>query len=463
MEINEKFVSKTGTQFLAAAVATLGAFGLGTVAGWTSPALPSLQNGTTLGEVDPAIQSWIGSIAPIGACISGPVAGFLVDRIGRKGCMLSMALPFILGWLLIGFAQSVDMILAGRFITGLCGGSFSLAAPVYISEIAQDSIRGTLGSALQLMINVGVLFTYVVGKYVEWNELAFICASIPAVFLILMIFMPESPRLLVSQGKTYKATKSLRWLRGATITEQVTEELENVKKSVEENTPGSFFMLFRKSIIIPLSISLALMFFQQWNGNNAVIFYTVDIFIDAGSDLDPNISAIIIGAVQVVASIISSILMDKAGRRILLMISGVAMTISLIILGIFFLKKSDPDLGESIGWLPLACLISFIVAFSIGFGPIAWLMQGEILPPNVKGMASALATAFNWLNTFVVTKVFENIKSSIGTEWCFWVFGIAAGLGTIFVYFVVPETKGKSLDEIQEHFNRKSGRNSEQI
>jgi len=144
---------------------------------------------------------------------------------------------------------------------------------------------------------------------------------------------------------------------------------------------------------------------------NAIIFYTVDIFNAAGTGLDPNLCTIIVGAVQVCASIASAILMDKAGRRILLLVSGVAMTLSLAVLGgYFYMKANQPDVASTIGWLPLTCLILFIVAFSIGFGPIAWMMVGEILPPGVKGAASAMSTSFNWLNTFAVTNAFDNIK-----------------------------------------------------
>ncbi|ODN03069.1 Facilitated trehalose transporter Tret1-2 [Orchesella cincta] len=447
------FASKKLPQFLAAGVATLGALGLGTVLGYTSPALPDIKNSTMFSHLEESDHSWIGSIAPIGACVSGPVAGFLVDTFGRKKCMLFVAPLFILGWLLIAFAEYVEMIFAGRFITGFCGGTFSLAAPVYISETAESSIRGTLGSSLQLMINCGVLTTYVIGYFLEWNWLALVCASIPAGFFVAMIFMPESPRYLMSKKDKVGASNALKWLRGASQHQQVKDELNALQASIEECEVPKFRAMFTGSILKPLGISLALMFFQQWNGNNAIVFYTVDIFNDAGSTLDPKIATIIVGAVQVVASIVAAILMDKAGRRVLLLLSGALMTAALSVLGgFFYMKEEDPSVKDYLGWLPLLCLMVFIVAFSLGFGPIAWLLAGEILPPNVKGRASALATSFNWLNTFVVTKVFDNIKIGLGIEWCFWIFGIAAFLGDIFVILFVPETKGKSLDEIQMHF-----------
>ncbi|OXA63080.1 facilitated trehalose transporter Tret1-2 homolog [Folsomia candida] len=451
-EIQRGTFSRRLPQFVAAGSAALGALALGTVAGWTSTSLPDMKLEPEFIHVSNESFSWVGSIAPIGACVSGPLSGFLLGVIGRKGTMLLISPLFVLGWLLIGFATSIDMVYAGRFLTGVGGGTFSLVVPCYVSECSESCIRGTLGSALQLMINFGVLIAFTVGYFVNWSTLAFVSSSIPVIVCGLMLLMPESPRYLLMKKNKVAASKALQWLRGATSHEEVMEELNLVQAAIEDDNGVTFRDYLSPCILKPVTISLALMLYQQWNGNNAVIFYTVQIFQAAGSSLNPNIATIIVGAIQVIASIVAAALMDKAGRRILLLVSGVSMTIALAVMGGFFQMKEDLMDIDDLGWLPLLCLVVFIVGFSLGFGPIAWLLAGEILPSKVRGIASALATSFNWFNAFVVTKAFDNIQLSIGIQWCFWIFAIITVFANAYVYVCVPETRGKTLEEIQMLF-----------
>ncbi|CAG7716652.1 unnamed protein product [Allacma fusca] len=451
----------------------MGAFGLGTVLGWSSPALPAIEFDEDWGnfgdknctyDEDKNVckisekwgpSPWIGSLVALGGLLSGPVAGFCVDKFGRKTTMLISSAPFVLGWLLITYADNILMIYFGRLTTGFCAGAFSLAAPVYISETSQDDLRGLLGSGFQVMVTIGILFVYVVGDLAPWGWLSLVSGFGPLVFLVLMIFPPESPRWLISNGKYLEASEALQWLRGASCSQDVEEELNLIKKSVDEGKQGSVILkdFLAPSILKPTLIALALMLFQQLSGINAIIFYATEIFEDADSDIRPGICTIIVGVFQVLATALSSILVDRAGRKFLLIVSGAAMCLFLVLLGVFFyLKVDDPAMEENIGWLPLFSLVFFIIFFSLGFGPIPWVMMGELLPQHVKGLASALATSFNWTLVFFVTRFFNELKDAIGPEWCYWLFAIICAAGTIFVCVFVPETKGRSLDEIQRYF-----------
>lgn len=469
---------KKGPQIIAALAACVGAFGLGTVLGWTSPAGPQLEKDPNFGNIiknetagalpDPNQDSWdqtfswIGALLSVGALFSGPVTGFCIEKFGRKSTMLVLSAPFVLGWLLITYAKGPAMMMVGRLIAGFCGGAFSLAAPVYIGETSEDSIRGMLGAGFQLMVTIGILFTYVIGVGLSWEWNALICGFGPLVFLVLMIFPPESPRWLISAGKHAEASESLRWLRGASSSQEVEEELAEIQKSVDEGKllSASLKDLLDPPIMKPVLICLGLMLFQQFSGVNAVIFYTVDIFKSAGTDIDPALAGIIVGIAQVVATLAASFLMDRAGRKMLLLISDVTMCIFLVCLGVFFYFKESGDEGNAdnasiasdIGILPLISLIVFIVAFSLGYGPIPWLMMGELLPPHIKGLAGSIATSFNWILAFFVTKFFSDMKKGLGGAWCYWLFAIVCAAGTVFVFIFVPETKGKSLDEIQKYF-----------
>lgn len=276
------------------------------------------------------------------------------------------------------------IIFTGRALAGFCVGITSLSLPVYLGETVQPEVRGTLGLLPTAFGNIGILICFVVGKYVNWSELAFLGAALPVPFLILMFLIPETPRWFVSRGKEERARRALKWLRGKNA--DVEPELKGIVKShcdaERHASSNAIFDLLKKSNLKPLMISLGLMFFQQLSGINAVIFYTVQIFKDAGSTIDGNLCTIIVGIVNFIAVFIATVLIDRLGRKILLYISGVAMIITLFVLGGFFYYKNEGNDISTIGWLPLAAFVVYVVGFSLGFGPIPWLMLGEILPGN---------------------------------------------------------------------------------
>lgn len=196
-------------------------------------------------------------------------------------------------------------------------------------------------------------------------------------------------------------------------------------------------------------ISLALMLFQQFSGINAVIFFTQQIFKSAGSNIDASVSAIIVGVVQVLMTFLAAALVEKAGRKILLLQSSTVMCLCLTVLGIYFRLKSTGHDVSNIGWIPLLCLVLFIVSFSLGYGPIPWMMMGELLAPEVKSIATSLTVLFNWVLVFVVTNSFGALNDNLGSDITFWIFAVIMALGTIFGFKTVFETKGKSGTEIQ--------------
>lgn len=192
-----------------------------------------------------------------------------------------------------------------------------------------------------------------------------------------------------------------------------------------------------------------LMVFQQFSGINAVIFFTVPIFKSAGSNIDPSISAIIVGVVQVLTTFLAAVLVEKAGRKILLIQSSAVMCICLTVLGVYFrLKNSGHDVSN-IGWIPLMSLVMFIVSFSLGYGPIPWMMMGELLAPEVKSIATSFTVLFNWTAVFIVTKTFPILNESLGSDITFWIFAVIMAVGTLYGFKSVFETKGKSSAQIQ--------------
>lgn len=348
--------------------------------GWSSPTQSLIVNATKP-EYDFPISeadfSWVGSFVTLGAALVCLVIGSIIQVVGRKLTMLLLVIPFTLGWALVTFATNLTMLFVGRFLLGVSGGSFCVAAPTYTGEIAQSSIRGTLGSYFQLMLVIGVLFSYVVGSWTTVFALNLICASIPIIFGAIFMFMPETPTFLISKGKKEAAAKSLKWLRGSEYDySHELAELQAQHEAEKKNKVSIFTALGRRSTKKALFISLGLMFFQQMSGINAVIFFTKKIFDAADTGIDSGIATIIVGIMQVISVFVSSIIVDKLGRRLLLLPSAIVMTVCTILLGIyFFMKDQNKESVASMGWLPIASLCVFIVLFSIGFGEDYFLLD----------------------------------------------------------------------------------------
>ncbi|XP_032529147.2 facilitated trehalose transporter Tret1-like isoform X2 [Danaus plexippus] len=426
----------------------MGSMIVGYSTAYTSPALVTMENSTTI-SVTEEQASWVGGLMPLAALAGGVLGGPLVDYIGRRKTILLTAVPFFVGWILIATARIVHLVLIGRAICGLCVGIGSLAFPVYLGETIQPEVRGTLGLFPTAIGNIGILICYIAGKYLDWSQLAYLGASLPIPFLILMFMIPETPRWYMLRGRNEEARKALQWLRGKNT--KIDNEMRDIALSdAEVDSDLKFKDILKMKYLKSILIALGLMLFQQLSGINAVIFYTVKIFNMSGSSVDGNLSTIIVGLVNFISTFVATALIDRTGRKILLYISSVTMTVTLIVLGTFFYVRDTLHMNvTNLGWLPLTSVMFYLLGFSLAFGPIPWLMMGEILPAKIRGGAASMITAFNWLCTFAVTKTFHNILVAIGPAGTFWLFGCICFVGLFFVIVFVPETRGKSLEQIE--------------
>jgi len=425
--------------------------------------LLELQSPNSTLPVTPEEGSWIGSLVAVGAIAGALPAGYFADRFGRKPVVLALSVPFLLSWIMITVANAVGILYVARLIAGFATGAFTVVAPMFIGEIAESSVRGALGSYFQVMLTVGILYTYVVGAIADYVWLGILSGIIPVVFFVTFLQVPESPTYLMKKHRNEDAQKALQYYRGSSY--NIWKELQDLDKDISETAQTKVSirdLTSSKGTRRALIIALGLMIFQQLSGINAVIFYSGDIFKAAGSTLDPKVSTIIVGVVQVVVTYISSAVVDRVGRKVLLLLSASIMGLCLAILGLYFCFKKGGDVS-GIGWLPLLCVTVYIVVFSLGFGPLPWLMMGEVFAPNVKGAASSIAVCTNWTLTFVVTFSFGKLVDGLGEDWTFWLFAITCGIATIFIYYLVPETKGKTLSEIQRILNGDSSPKKDDI
>lgn len=334
----------------------------------------------------------------------------------------------------------------------VAGGAFVIV-PVYIGEIAQSEIRGTLGTMFQLLVTIGILFVYTVGAFVDVFGLTLICLILPIIFAVVFVWMPESPTYLVNRGKLEQAEKVFGFLRGWTHDNH--SEIERLKYEEEQrqlvNQNSSLKVSFsRIEAKKALFIISGLYVFHQLCGINVVIFNATEIFKNAKTGIDANYQTMGIGLIQVLMTLLSVFVADKLGRKVMLFLSQMLMAITTSCLGIYFIiKEKDKLMADNLTWLPMTSLGLFIIGYGIGQGPLVHTMIGEICAPDIKAFAIGFAMSLNWFLAFCVTKFFNNLKSALGIHSAFWIFSGFSFLGAAFVCFCVPETKGKSLNAIQ--------------
>nr|XP_019964613.1 PREDICTED: solute carrier family 2, facilitated glucose transporter member 8 [Paralichthys olivaceus] len=470
MSEQDAYLSKVKNRnlYLATFVSVLGPMSFGFVLGYSSPALPELmQISDPRLRLDDVQASWFGSIVTVGAAVGGLLGGWMVEKIGRKLSLMFCSLPFVFGFTIIIAAQNVWMLYLGRTLTGLASGVTSLVVPLYISEMAHERVRGTLGSCVQLMVVLGIMGVYLAGLFLDWRWLAICCSVPPTLLMVCMCFMPETPRFLLSQGKRREAEEALRFLRGPDA--PVEWECARIENACDER--GSSFQmsdLRDPGIYKPLMIGIMLMIFQQFTGINAIMFYAQNIFEQAHFK-ESDLASVIVGLIQVVVTALAALIMDKAGRKVLLIISGVAMVISTTAFGVYFYLMSKLHdgpallslLGEEphadLAWLALASMAVFIAGFALGWGPIPWLVMSEIFPVKVRGVGSAICVLTNWSMAFVITKTFQDMMSLLTSAGTFWLFASMCILNVIFTIAFIPETKGKTLEQIEATFRGTSG------
>ncbi|XP_010554959.1 PREDICTED: sugar transporter ERD6-like 17 [Tarenaya hassleriana] len=434
----------TAALLFATSAAVFASFSLGCAASYSSAAKDGIKEelGLSLAE-----YSVFGSFLTLGATIGALFSGNITDLIGRKPTLWFTQSLFIIGWLAVAFAKAVWILNFGRLCSGIAVGILSYVIPVYIAEIAPKNIRGRCIFANQLFQNCGMAVAYAIGNFVYWRSLALISVVPCFVQALAMFFVPESPRWLAKNGREKEFENSLRFLRGkdADISKEA-QEIINWVKALDKVPRSKFLDLFQKRYSHSLTVVIGLMLLQQLSGSSGIGFYASSIF--QKSDFPVSLGSTAIAVLMVPKAFWGLFLVDKWGRRPLLMVSATGLCLSCLLLAVSFTLQALELLKGITPIMAFVGVVGFTATFALGFGGLPWIIMSEIIPLNIKVTAGSVATFANWSTSWVITYTFNFLLewSPAGT---FYIFAGVCGASILFVWSIVPETKGKTLEEIQ--------------
>ena len=410
--------------------------------------------------LDPQRDSFLIGLATASAilgCIPGAMgAGFISDRFGRRRVLFFCAALFALSGILSAIPQTFVQFIAARILSGIAIGVSSMICPVYIAEIAPPKWRGRLGSLFQLGIVSGIFITLFINGWIQrpddtaWNATygwrwMLAAEVVPAfVFLGLLIPIPESPRWLIQANRESEARTTLQRIGGDAYAD---EEIAAVKQVLRQEE-GSLGELFSRRYRLPLLIAMVLMFGSQLSGINAIMYYSTEIFKNATGNTNAAFSSSIwIGLVNFIATFIAIGLVDLAGRKPLLLIGNAVQVVALTAVGLIY--SSNPH-SPALLWF----VILYIAAFAMAMGPLPWIVCSEIFPAKLRGRAMSVATFCIWTGCLIVAQTFPTLLKLIGPTTTFWIYAACSAVTFLLVLLLLPETKGRTLEEIEQSYHR---------
>uniref|UniRef100_A0A6P7GLL5 Facilitated trehalose transporter Tret1-like n=1 Tax=Diabrotica virgifera virgifera TaxID=50390 RepID=A0A6P7GLL5_DIAVI len=427
-----------------------------TTISWSTVVLPKLSNIETspIGRmVDMEEESWISSILILSAIFSVFISGYLADKIGRKCTLLIGGMPYLLSNIILAYASSVYLYYIARFLMGFTLGTVALV-PVYISEISYKNHRNVLGPLICCATCFGSVFPNLLGPFVSMKTFSLLQAALATIYLVYFATLgEEGPQFYLTRNKEFQARAVLERLRGGY--EDIDEAFAQIKNGYNEERQGTLRdILTSRSLKSAFIMCTVLLILQQFSGIVAIAFYGQTLFEKSSIQLSPELSVIVLGMVQLVASFITPCVSIKFGKKTLLFISGVLTALSQIVLTIDSYFNGFVRFAPAFRYLPLFCLIIFIIGYSLGLGPQPWMLTGELFPTRVKTVISSVNGFTIFVCAFLMTKYYMHIVRTIGMQGYFLFSAICCIIATIFTKFYVIETKDKSLEEIQRDLSR---------
>ena len=421
---------------------------------WPSPALPFLKSKDSPFSITEEQGAWIVSMYLIGDVVGSLLNPLIIDRIGRKYTTLASVLVGLVGWIIINVADNYIYLYVARLLGGISQGSLYSSLIIYLAEIAENNIRGVFMNIIQLTENGGLFLITIIAPNVSYKVLNLTTLVAPILFCIIFLFMPESPYYFFMKGEDEKAAKILAKLRGRSSPKYLDADIQKIKLAIEEDKKNSRSVLqdfvskkeHRKGFLILIFVKLA----HQMTGVSTIYSYAEQISIDSNSPVNPKYTALILNIFQLIACFAGMWIIDRIKRRILFLVTALLETLSLVALGIFFFLQSYLKINVSaITWLPLASMILYAVVFTVGVGPVSFVLLGELFPMSFKGTATAFGSAIGAVFAFGGIMGYTFVNEHFGIYYSFWIYAIICIVSSLIIFWITPETIGKTLEEIQ--------------
>jgi SP family galactose:H+ symporter-like MFS transporter len=438
-----------GFVYVAVGIAAVGGLLFGYDTGVISGAILFIKKQFSLSAT---MEEIVVSAVLVGAVVGAALGGALTGRFGRRKLIILAGIIFTVSAFGTALAPTIPWLIAAMIVSGIAIGIASFISPMYIAEVVPAKVRGSLVAVNMLAITSGIVIAYLVDYAFSssggWRYM-FGLAAIPSIALTIgMWCLPDSPRWLISKSKVEQAKQVLQRLR---TDANVSPEIADIQKSMEQQDAGGMKGLFQPSLRMPLIVGLGLAVFQQITGINTVIYYAPTIFRFAGiTAVGP---AILAGAgltmVMWLFHVLAIFLLDRVGRRPLLLTGVVGQIVGLAILGAAF---EFQQLASLKSYVAIGGLVIYVACFAFGLGPIFWLLISEIYPLKIRGAAMSAVTVTNWALNLVVAVTFLTLVGVLGHAGTFWLYGVIAIGAWVFFYLLVPETKGKTLEQIEAHW-----------
>ncbi|XP_046141919.1 facilitated trehalose transporter Tret1-like [Osmia bicornis bicornis] len=437
-------------QIIASFIATLTLLSCGLCIGWPTIFLHGKESDVPL---TPDSRLLVAVAVLIGACAGPILSGLLIDRIGRKWFLYMTTIPILAGWILIFVAKKWLLLFMGRLVAGLSVGAIYTVVPIYTGEITEPRVRGAASGIMAVMLNLGYIFTYGVGPILGRKNLAVINLIPVIVFGLTFVWIPESPYYYLKKQKQKDAELSLTWLRGKLNNEKEIEEIKTFIKSEEECSIKKLTVPTNRKALLILMLLFA---GQQLSGLLAIESYTRVLLPKIDFNVDIRVTLLIISSLTLVTSLVTTLVVDKIGRKVVFLISAYGATICLLVVGVYcYLYGKVAKLNE-LTWVPLIVILLHSIVFSFGLGSIPAIMSSELFPMNVKSWAITFANIFSFLLALIVAGCYEFVIDAFGYYIIFWALGILELIITITLTVIMPETSRKSFIEIQQMLKGKS-------
>ncbi|XP_060807450.1 facilitated trehalose transporter Tret1-like [Amyelois transitella] len=438
-------------QVLAAIATSLHGLSAGIVFGHSAVLLPQLKEDHTI-VYDAKYDSWIASITALCMALGCIIAGSIIDRFGRRVGLIFLAIPFVFSWLLMAFSKSVSLLLIGRAITGICSGAFRPMSIVYISEVSDPKHRSMLLVSTSLSSNIGVLIAHSVGTYLYWKTASIVFCVPNLLAVVILLYLKESPLWLISKGKTNEGSNIFYWFREKT--EAANNELSIVInkqkiKSQDLNIKDTFKVVFSKAFLGPFAICFVIFAEAQFCGTNVLNFYAADIIKSTFSDNVDNFSIMmLVDALRVGGTGTVFCTVKHVPRRFLYLLCSIITTVCIFCLASYLYFETSNLL-----WFGLMSLVLYIY-FSVTLISTGWSFTSEMYPSSVRGLGSAATSSMSFLLLFIIVKIAPGIIDTFGISVFYLMCASITAVSTVILYFVLPETNGKTLQEIEDSLNK---------